>query len=79
MSKYGRLGALFRKWTSTSDLERYANDLANIGGSTFDLLKAIQQKNQVRNNFLKKWNENQIDVLITPVTPFTAPLQSADN
>ena len=57
MSKFGRIGALFRKWTSASDLERHANDLFNIGGSTVDLLRAIHEKNQVRDNFLKKWSE----------------------
>ena len=79
MSKYGRLGALWRKWTARSDLERHANDIFNIGGSTIDLLKAIHQKNQVRESFLQAWGDSQIDVLITPVTPFTAPLQKSDN
>lgn len=50
-----------------------------MGGSTLDLLKAIHEKNQVREKFLQVWGENKIDVLITPVTPFTAPLQVSDN
>lgn len=50
----------------------------NIGNSFTDLVRACEHKDLIKAEFLKVWAASGINVLITPVTPFTAPLKNSD-
>ena len=45
--------------------------------SLMDYFGVIAQNEALKDKFVKKWEENGLDILITPVTPFTALLKGA--
>lgn len=77
-SYFGRLGSWIRSLMSTHPLERSIYNNFNVGNSFVDIVKICEDKDLIKGEFLKAWNASQIDVLITPVMPFTAPLKNSN-
>lgn len=66
-----------REITSSHPLEKALYRNYNVGNSFADVVKICEDKDLIKGEFLKAWNKSGIDVLITPVMPFTAPLKNS--
>ena len=67
------LGRNLKVHLAQSELERQKFELYNGGRTTLELIMLLKDRDFWRQEFYNEWEKCQIDLLISPTMPFTAP------
>ena len=67
------IGRKLKVLLAQSDLERHKFSLYDIGVSTAELMGLLKERDYWQQEYYRQLNSQNIDLLLTPTMPFTAP------
>lgn len=71
---FGRLGSMLQKNKSSDHFIKHIFNLYTKERSTKHFIRIHSEVDKLKKEFMKEWNQKNIDVLVSPVMPFTAML-----
>jgi hypothetical protein len=67
------LGRKLKVFTARSDLEREKFSLYDVGNTSLELIMLLKERDFWQQEYNRAWEKSEIDLLISPTMPFTAP------
>jgi hypothetical protein len=74
------LGNLNLKWKDSRLKDQHMKHIYSLfmkESTTMEMLRMHKEMDDLKKEFMKEWRKLDLDVLISPVTPFTAILPSS--